>query len=195
MGRDGHERRGHYHGPSPLLVLNFDWVPPSKLTSAIPCLKALLKNTTSNIVLIRENASSTTAVSTFDYNDLNAYILVIVGLAHPTEELVSVYNDIGLKAQARVDIPVRDIQPICRKESLVTLQADEDLLSAIELFAGGIHRIIVTDGASKVVGVLSQLKLIDFFWNESVHFKAIDELYPRLLRDLGIGSQQIIAVK
>ncbi|KXJ90627.1 hypothetical protein Micbo1qcDRAFT_196107 [Microdochium bolleyi] len=163
-------------------------------TSVEDTTMALLKNTSSNVILIREDASSTTAVSTFDYNDLNAYVLVVVGLAHPTEELVSVCNDIGLKAQARVDIPIRDIQPICRKESLVTLQADEDLLSAIELFAGGIHRILVTNRASEVVGVLSQLKLIEFFWNESVHFSAIDELYPKLLRDLGIGSQQIISV-
>lgn len=120
---------------------------------------------------------------------------MVVGLARPTEELVTICNDIGLKAQARVDIPVRDIQPICRKESLVTLQAHEDLLSAIELFASGIHRILVTSQAGEVIGVLSQLKLIEFFWNESVHFQAIDDLYPRLLRDLGIGSQRIISVK
>jgi len=163
-------------------------------TSVEDTTMALLKHSTNNVVLIRENASSTSAVSTFDYNDLNAYVLVVVGLARPTEELVTICNDIGLKAQARVDIPVRDIQPICRKESLVTLQAHEDLLSAIELFASGIHRILVTSQGGEVIGVLSQLKLIEFFWNESVHFQAIDDLYPRLLRDLGIGSQRIISV-
>ena len=37
--------------------------------------------------------------------------------------------------------------------------------------------------------------MVDFFWNEGVNFPTIDRLYPALLRDLGIGTQQIISVK
>ncbi|KAI0599649.1 sds23/moc1 [Biscogniauxia sp. FL1348] len=163
-------------------------------TSVEDASMALIKNTQSNVVLIRENASSTTPISTFDYSDLNAYVLVVVGLAHPSEDLVELYSDIAQKAQARTSIPLRDIQPLCRKETLVTLQGDEDLTKAIEVFGSGIHRIYVTNHNSEVVGVLSQLKLMEFFWNEGVNFRVIDDLYPRLMRDLGIGSQQIIAV-
>lgn len=154
-----------------------------------------MKNTSSNVVLIREDASSATAVSTFDYNDLNAYLLVVVGLAHPNEEQVSLYNAIAQKAQARESIPLRDIQPICRKESLITLQADEDLARAIEVFGSGIHRFLVANNAGEIMGLISQIKLTEFFWNEGINFRTIDELYPKLMRDLGVGSQQIIAVK
>jgi hypothetical protein len=84
---------------------------------------------------------------------------------------------------------------VCRKESLVTLPGNEDLARAIEVFGSGIHRILVTGPKGEVVGVLSQLKLVEFFWNEGVNFRVIDELYPRLMRDLGIGSQQIIAIR
>ena len=133
--------------------------------------------------MIRENASSTQPIATFDYNDLNAYIQVVVGLAHPPEDLVALYDDVVKKAQARISIPLREIQPICRQESL------------IEVFGSGIHRLWVTNHAGQVIGILSQLKLMEFFWNEGINFPVIDDLYPRLIRDLGLGSQQIIAVK
>lgn len=86
-------------------------------------------------------------------------------------------------------------KPICRKEALVTLPANEDLAKAIEIFGSGIHRVLVTNSAGEVIGVLSQLRLVEFFWNEGVNFRVIDELYPKLMRDLDIGSQQIIAVR
>ena len=145
--------------------------------------------------MTRENASSTKPISTFDYNDLNAYIQVVVGLAHPPEGLVELYDDVVKKAQARISIPLREIQPICRQETLVTLQGDEDLAKAIEVFGSGMHRLWVTNHAGQVIGILSQLKLLEFFWNEGINFPVIDDLYPRLIRDLGVGSQQIIAVK
>ncbi|KAI0475009.1 hypothetical protein GGR56DRAFT_644172 [Xylariaceae sp. FL0804] len=163
-------------------------------TSVEDATMALVKNTSSGVVLIREDATSAKPVSTFDYNDLNAYILVVVGLAHPGEELVELYDELAKRAQARHSIPLRDIQPVCRKESLVTLQGDEDLARAIEIFGSGVHHILVANHNSEVVGFLSQLKLLEFFWNEGVNFRVIDELYPRLMRDLGVGSQQIIAV-
>lgn len=163
-------------------------------TSVEDATMALLRNTSSNVVLVRENATSTKPIWTFDYNDLNAYILVVVGLAHPPEDLVALYDDLAKKAQSRTSIPLRRIQPICRQESLVSLQGDADLAKAIEVFGSGIHRLWVTNPAGEVVGILSQLKLLEFFWNEGVNFPAIDDLYPRLLRDLSIGSQQIIAV-
>ncbi|KAI8627490.1 hypothetical protein F5Y19DRAFT_167459 [Xylariaceae sp. FL1651] len=163
-------------------------------TSVEDATMALVKSTTSNIVLIRETATSTDPVSTFDYSDLNTYILVVVGLGHPSDDLVELYDDIAKKAQARNSIPLRDIQPLCRKETLVTLQGDEDLAKVVEVFGSGIHSILVTNYHAEVIGVLSQLKLMEFFWNEGVNFRAIDELYPRLMKELGVGSQQILAV-
>lgn len=78
---------------------------------------------------------------------------------------------------------------------MVTLPANEDLAKAIEIFGSGIHRVLVTNSSGHVIGILSQLRLVEFFFNEGLNFKAIDELYPRLMRDLGVGSQQIIAVR
>ncbi|KAI1165306.1 hypothetical protein F5B18DRAFT_611454 [Nemania serpens] len=163
-------------------------------TSVEDASMALVKNTTSSVVLIRENLTSTAPVSTFDYSDLNAYVLIVVGLGQPPDDLVTLYDDIAKRAQARDSIPLRDIQPIFRKETLVTLQGDEDLIRATELFGSGIHRILVTNFQGEVIGILSQIKLLEFFWNEGVNFPVIDELYPKLMKELGVGTHQTIAV-
>lgn len=158
-------------------------------------MQKLLKNNPSNVVLIRENPSSKTAISTFDPSDLNAYLLVVVGLAKPDEENIAAYNDIGQKAQAQTPIPVREILSLSRKEELVVLPSDATLDRAMEAFGSGIHRLLITNPASEVTGVLNQLRLLDFFWNEAVNFPMIDRLYGALLRDLQIGTAQIIAIK
>jgi hypothetical protein len=116
-------------------------------------------------------------------------------LAKPSEDQFQLFDTIVQKAQEQVPIPIRDIQPIFRKESMVTMLAEQNLVQAIELFGSGIHRILVTNPASEVVGILSQLKMLEFFWSEGINFPMIDRLYPVSLRDLHIGSQQIIAIK
>ncbi|KAK7746015.1 cell separation during budding [Cytospora paraplurivora] len=155
---------------------------------------ALVKgNAAGNCVLIKDGPVKT-PVSLFDCNDLNAYLLAVVGLAKPEEEVVQLYDSIARRAQDREAIPLRDIQPICRHEQVVSLPPDEFLPGAIEVFGSGIHRLLITNQAGDVVGVLSQLKVLEFFWNEGINFAVIDRLYPILLRDLHIGSQQIIAI-
>jgi CBS domain-containing protein len=156
----------------------------------------LLKNNPSSVVLIRETTSHHTAISTFDYNDLNAYLLVVVGLAQPEPDQVDVYASIAMAAQAQKAIPLRDIQVLCRKEELVALPTDATLDMAMETFGSGIHRVLVTKGlGGEVIGIVSQLRLLEFFWNEGVNFPAIERLYGALLRDLHIGSHRIFAVK
>ncbi|KAK5653519.1 hypothetical protein OQA88_8778 [Cercophora sp. LCS_1] len=154
----------------------------------------LIKNNPGNVVLIRETSSSKTAISTFDPSDLNAYLLVVVGLAKPDEEHIAAFNEIAQKAQTQTPIPLRDILSLSRKEELVVLPADATLDKAMEAFGSGIHRLLVTNQAGEVTGVLNQLRLLDFFWNEAVNFPVIDRLYGCLLRDLQIGNAQIIAV-
>jgi hypothetical protein len=157
--------------------------------------QTLFKNNTSNVVLIRETCESKTAISTFDPSDLNAYLLVVVGLATPDEEHVAAYDAIAEKAQSQTPISLREIQTLSRKEQLVVLPAESTLDGAMEAFGSGIHRILVTNQSGEVTGVLNQLRLLEFFWNEAANFPVIDRLYGSLLRDLQIGTQQIIAIK
>ncbi|CAF3522140.1 unnamed protein product, partial [Fusarium graminearum] len=156
-------------------------------TSVEEATKALLKSHT-NVVLVREDASTHTAVSTFDYTDLNVYLLVVVGLAKPEDDQVELFNSILAKAQEGGQIPLRD-------ESLVALPSEEKLAQAIQILGSGIHRLMVTATSGEVVGIASQLRIVEFFWNEGVNFPSIDRLYPAMLRDLGVGTKDIVSVK
>jgi hypothetical protein len=145
---------------------------------------------------LREKSTDTSACGTFDYSDLNAYLLVVVGLASPDKSQLDVYDGIAKKAREGASIPLRDIQTLTNKAPLCTLSESEDLSKAIEHFGSGVHRILVCkNGTTEVVGVLSQLKLVKFLWDNGNSFPVIDALYPMALKDLSIGTPQTIAIK
>jgi hypothetical protein len=134
-------------------------------------------------------------MATFDFNDLNAYLLVVVGLSKPDEDQVHLFNNILSKAQGGSSVSLREIQGLSCKETLINIPSDAKLAQAIEILGSGIHRVLVTGSGGDIVGILSQLRVIDFFWNERVNFPAVDRLYPIILRELGAGTQHIISVK
>ncbi|POS79100.1 SDS23 [Diaporthe helianthi] len=178
-----------------LVALNTDEVRWVDLDSSVEeATMALVKgNAAGNCVLVKDGPQKK-AVSTFDYRDLNAYLLAVVGLARPDDEHVALYDTIATRAREREAIPLRDIQPICRPEQLLSLPPETFLPGAIEVFGSGVHRMLIMSDEGEVTGVLSQLKLLEFFWNEGINFPTIDRLYPVLLRDLQIGSQRIISI-
>jgi len=149
-----------------------------------------------DVILIREDPKSLIAWGTFDYGDLNAYLLVVLGLAQPEPDIVGTYTEIASKAREGIQIPLRDIVSLAKKTPIVTLSEKADLSAAIEFFAGGVHRIlIVQEGTNEVIGVFSQWKLVNFLWENGSCFSVIDHLYPKVLKDLDVGSHQIIAIK
>lgn len=82
------------------------------------------------------------------------------------------------------------------KEPFVTLPHSASLTKAVEVFGGGVHRIVVVkEGTDDVIGVLSQLRLVKFLWENRQSFPVIDRLYPQQLKELGVGSQHVISIK
>ncbi|KAF4591474.1 CBS domain containing protein [Ophiocordyceps camponoti-floridani] len=175
-------------------IVSIDDVKWVEMDSSVEEATMTLLKSKANVVLVREEAKANRAVCTFDYSDLNAYLLVVIGLTRPEGDQVELYNQIMANGQKGTPISVREIQPLCRQEPLVTVSATANLSHAIEVLGSGIHRLIVTSPEEGVAGILSQLRMIDFFWNEGVNFPLVDRLYPAPLRDLGIGTQQIISV-
>ena len=148
------------------------------------------------MILLHQTRTDTTACGTFDYSDLNAYLLVVVGLASPDKSQFTIYDAIAKKARENKPIPLSEIQSLTNKAPLVTLQESEDLSKAIERFGSGVHRILVCKtGTTEVIGILSQLKLVEFLWDNGSSFPPIDALYPMALKDLSIGTTQTIAIK
>ena len=135
-------------------------------------------------------------MATFDYSDLTQYLLFATGQLQPDEEHLSVFRDLARKAQQGFNIPLRDAKSLGTKEPFVTLPHTVNLTKAVEAFGGGIHRIIIVqEGTNNVKGILSQLRLVKFLWENGCSFPTIDQLYPQTIRDLNIGSQQLISIK
>jgi hypothetical protein len=156
----------------------------------------LVQHGSPNVVLLRENTSTHHATGFFDYSDLNAYLLLVVGLAHPDEEDVASFDELAKKGREGKPIPLKDIKDLGKKETLVTLSETADLTKAMEVFGSGVHRVLVVkEGTTDVIGVLTQLRLVSFFWENRQSFPVVDQLYSQLIKDLDIGSKSVLAIK
>ena len=146
---------------------------------------------------MREDANSRHAVGTFDYGDLNAYLLLVVGLAHPEEGDIASFDELAKKGREGKPIPLKDVKVVGgKKEPLITLDEMTDLSKAIEVFGSGVHSVLVAEeGTSNVIGILTQLRLVKFFWENRSSFPAVNELYPQLIKDLSLGSKTVLAIK
>lgn len=161
-------------------------------TSVEEATEILVTGGSPNVVLLREDKGSRQAIGTFDYNDLNAYLLLVVGLAQPEDR--QSFRELAQKGREGKPIPLRDVKDLGKKEPLITLPHTADLTKAVEILGSGIHRIIVEkDGDA--VGVLTQLRMVEFFWDNARQFRAVEELYHASLRELGIGAYHVFAIK
>ncbi|KAI5301342.1 cell separation during budding [Ascosphaera atra] len=153
----------------------------------------LIQNTDTRCLLIREKPEDKSVVGTFDFADLNAYLLLVVGLAQPEAGLEDAFRGAARKAKHGVPIPLRDVKKVApSKEPLTMLPASADLRKAVETFGGGVHRVVVLkEHSTEVVGIFTQLRLVKFLWTNGESFPVIDRLYPQTLSELKVCSQQV----
>ncbi|EAT78143.1 protein SDS23 [Parastagonospora nodorum] len=182
-------RLGELVDPSLVRFVEYD-------TSVEDATSILVQHGAPNVILLRDTKDTRYATGTFDYSDLNAYLLLVVGLAHPDEEDVASFDELAKKGREGKPIPLRDVKEVGnKKEPLITLPHTADLTKAIEVFGSGVHRVLVAEeGTTDVIGVLTQLQLVKFFWENRQSFPDVDQLYPRLIKDLAIGSKTVLAI-
>ncbi|EZF69176.1 hypothetical protein H105_08322 [Trichophyton soudanense CBS 452.61] len=156
----------------------------------------LLIESSAHSLLIRESPGSSTAVGTFGYADLNAYLLLVVGLIQPShEEQVASLRELARRAREGEKIPLKDVKGLGMQEPLTTMPQSTNLMTAVETFGGGVHRIIVVkEGTTEVIGVFTQWKLVKFLWENGRSFPVIEQLYPQHLRELRLGSHCVISI-
>ena len=156
----------------------------------------LLIDSGATVLLIRTGPTEKSAIGTFDYKDLNQYLLFATGSLHPDQDHLNFFQELAKKAQQGHKIPLKDAKSLGTKEPFVILPHTANLTKAVEVFGGGVHRIVVVrEGTNEVTGILSQLRLVKFLWENGRSFPIIDQLYTQSIRDLGIGSQNVISIK
>ncbi|KAI2088701.1 cell separation during budding [Ophidiomyces ophidiicola] len=147
------------------------------------------------LLLIRESPEHTSVIGTFEYADLNAYLLLVIGITKPDDEHAASLEELGRKAREGQMICLKEVKNLRPKDPLTTLPPNASLIRAVETFGGGIHSIIVTkDNTSEVLGIFSQWRLVKFLWENARSFPVIEQLYPQYLRELGLGSQYVISI-
>ncbi|CAK4022823.1 hypothetical protein DOTSEDRAFT_179240 [Lecanosticta acicola] len=161
-------------------------------TSIEDTTKLLVRSGAPNVVLIRESTKTKTAIGTFDYSDLNAYLLLVLGLSQADEEA----GQVAERARTGDAIPLQDIQHhLGAREEPVFLPHTANLTQAVESLGSGHHRVIITkEGTGEALGVLSQLRLVRFFWENHQSFHATEKLYQLTLKELDIGAKDVLAI-
>lgn len=161
-------------------------------TSIEDTTKLLIRSGAPNVVLVRESRKTKTAISTFDYSDLNAYLLLVLGLSQP-DELAAKIADRARRGEV---IALKDVTDhLGPREGPVFLPHTATLSAAMEVLGTGHHRVVINrDGSSEAVGVLTQLRLVRFFWENHQNFATTESLYSRTLKELELGAKEVIAI-
>lgn len=144
---------------------------------------------------IRLSSADTTISDTFDYADLNAYLLLVLGRIEPVDQSEEMQQYLALARSGRV-VPVKFAARLGVKNPFITLTSNDTISTAIGFLGNGVHRLAIADAANPkvMVGVLSQRRLIRFIWENGRQFKSLEPLFQQSLDDLGIGSKEVISI-
>ncbi|KAG7663655.1 SDS23 [[Candida] subhashii] len=146
---------------------------------------------------------------TFDYSDLNTYLLLIMNkiplselsideIGSPTDDIEKKHEIIIQtinKAKKGEEVPVEFIIKLHPKNPFIKF-TESDLLSIVmETLGNGVHRIAITDeSGDKITGILSQRRLIRYMWENARRFPSLDFYLTSTLQDLKIGSNNPITI-
>ncbi|SCV01049.1 LAMI_0G09032g1_1 [Lachancea mirantina] len=121
---------------------------------------------------------------TFDYNDLNSYLLLVLNKIQVNDAQVA------RDCQTGKPVPVGEIVKLTPKNKFNKLPETENLSTAIGILGSGVHRVAITDPqGTQIKGVLSQRRLIKYLWDNARQFSNLESLLNSSLSDLKIGVQ------
>lgn len=148
----------------------------------------------------------------FDYSDLNTYLLLIMGRIDVNDLFI---DEIGgdsseplsltekkdrlatfvAKAKKGEEVPVDVLVRLQPKSPFIRFKDSETLLKAVETFGSGAHRVAILNTTSNIVGILSQRRTIKFFWENARRFSSLELLLNSSLQDLKIISPNPITIQ
>ncbi|CAO3697106.1 unnamed protein product [Rhizopus stolonifer] len=136
----------------------------------------------------------------FDYGDVVAYILLVLqnisppGIENVKENTNLEMNDIIRRAAEGKEIPVKLASDLSQKNPFYSILPEAALLSAVEEFAYGIHRVCVLNPDGSIKGILSQSSVVKYLYMNQHKFSDVETIMNKTLRQLGLGVSDVIGV-
>ncbi|ANB15821.1 Sds24p [Sugiyamaella lignohabitans] len=136
-----------------------------------------------------------TITHTFDYADLNAYLLLVLGHIEPIDRTPDVEQKV-VNARAGKEVPVKFVSQLGIKDPYVVIPSNSTLSTVVEILGNGVHRIAVSDPAtpSDIIGIVSQRRLIRYIWENGRLFKSLEPLFQKPLSELHVGSTNVLSI-
>lgn len=145
---------------------------------------------------IKAKADDTFISDTFDYADLNAYLLMVMCLTEPVNSDDETLAYVEKARAGGSGVPVKFAAHLGAKNELHVLKSNSTIIEAVEILGRGVHRVAIADAqdANVTVGVLSQRRLIRFIWENGRQFKSLEPFFQMKLTDLGIGPKDVVSI-
>jgi len=141
---------------------------------------------------------------TFDYTDLNSYLLLVLGKLNVNEQTFAqnpYYKDVEEiktlieKAKKGQQVPIKFVCQLAPKNPFFKLPETENLSTVVEILGSGVHRIAITNESStKITGILSQRRLIKYLWDNARRFPSLEPIFQFPISELNIGNSKVISV-
>ena len=210
-------------GSSSIIGLDWSEIPLIELTesnklisihsshSVQAAFETLLENnlTSVPVSISKNDPTDLTNCLTFDYSDLNTYLLLIMNKINYADLNVEEIGDVKTTAQEKHDIVIQNINKAKRGEEVpvefiiklhpknpfIKFNETDTLFSVMETLGNGVHRIaIANEEGNKITGILSQRRLIRYMWENARRFPSLDFYLTSTLQDLKIGSTNPITI-
>lgn len=173
--------------------------------------ETLVKNdlTSVPVSVSKDDPSDLRNCLTFDYSDLNTYLLLIMNkvdyselnveeIGEPTNTLQEKHEIITQavnKAKKGEEVPVEFIIKLHPKNPFIKFAENDTLFSVMETLGNGVHRVAITNEEStKITGILSQRRLIKYMWDNARRFPLLEFYLSSTIQDLKIGSSKPITI-
>ncbi|KAL0959676.1 hypothetical protein HGRIS_011375 [Hohenbuehelia grisea] len=131
----------------------------------------------------------------FDFSDVNAF-LTLAATRHTLQpEYLRQHSQVdSIVSAARAGhVPVRLVSNLSEKNPLKTLPNDANIVSLLEIFAEGAHRVLIKAPApsNDFIGLVSDRRLLDWFSSYARDAPALQEYLSNSLSSLALPSLNI----
>ncbi|KAI8077124.1 hypothetical protein BDF21DRAFT_422102 [Thamnidium elegans] len=140
-------------------------------------------------------------IGMFDYGDVIAYILLVLhrkpGQNDNSDsiDLDSLeIKDIVRRALEGQKVPVRMASDLSRKNPFYSILQEATLLSAVETFACGTHRVSILKPDGEIGGILSQSTVVRYLYENRKQFPALDEVMNKTVHQLNLGDEPVVGI-